>query len=303
MGNHLHLDVAITGATGLLGRPLVTSLRASGHRVRVLVRRREDVGTDAVFWDPQRREIDAAALEGIDAVVHLAGENIGEGRWTDERKKLIVQSRVDGTRLIASTIAGLSKKPRVMISASAIGAYGNRGDEWLDESSHLGSGFLADVVHAWEIAAHAARDADIRVVHPRTGIVLSKEGGALAKLLLPFRMGAGGRMGNGQQFMSWVTLQDTIRAFEFALTSESLVGPVNVVAPNPVTNAEFSETLGSVMHRPSLIAAPAFALKLALGEMAQPLLLDGARIRPKQLLEAGFRFLHPTLEDALRAIL
>lgn len=303
MGNHLHLDVAITGATGLIGSALTAFLRGEGHRVRALVRDRARMGREDVFWDPSRGEIDAAALEGVDAVVHLAGEGIGEGRWTDARKERILKSRVDGTRLMASTLAKLQRKPSVLVSASALGVYGNAGDKWLDESSPHGRGFLVDVVEAWERGADAARDANIRVVHPRTGIVLARDGGALPKMVTPFKLGAGGRMGDGTQYMSWITLDDEVAAIVFAIRNDGMSGPVNLATPNPVTNKEFTDMLGKVLHRPSLVPAPAFALKLALGEMAEPLLLDSARLKPKKLIDAGFVFKHPTLEEALRATL
>lgn len=300
MGNHHPMDVAVTGASGLIGGALVNELKANGHRVRRLVRDRKVASSDAIYWDPSRNEIDLAALEGVHAVVHLAGESIADGRWTESRKLQILKSRVEGTHLIASSLAKLKVEPLVMVSASAIGAYGDRGDEWVDESSTLGDNFLAMVVKEWEGAAEPARIHGIRVVHPRTGIVLSKTGGALAKMVLPVRMGVGGRLGTGRQYMSWITLHDTVRALLFAITHETLSGPVNVVAPNPVTNAEFTDTLARALRRPSFMPAPSFALKLALGEMARELLLEGQRVAPAKLTSHNFEWAHPTLAEALR---
>ena len=300
MGNHHPMDVAVTGASGLIGGALVNELKSNGHRVRRLVRDRKVASSDAIYWDPSRNEIDLAALEGVNAVVHLAGESIADGRWTESRKLQILKSRVEGTHLIASSLAKLKVEPRVLVSASAIGAYGDRGDEWVDESSTLGDNFLAMVVKEWEGAAEPARIHGIRVVHPRTGIVLSKTGGALAKMMLPVRMGVGGRLGTGRQYMSWITLHDTVRALLFAITHETLSGPVNVVAPNPVTNAEFTDTLARALRRPSFMPAPSFALKLALGEMAQELLLEGQRVAPAKLTSHNFEWAHPTFAEALR---
>lgn len=297
------LRIAVTGSTGLIGTALVRALRADGHRVLRLVRSRPAPGADEVYWSPSGGEIDAAALEGTDAAVHLAGENVGQPPWTEERKRRIRDSRVQGTGLLARTLAGLAAKPRVLVSASAIGYYGDRGDEVLDETAAPGSGFLAEVCRAWEAAADPARAAGIRVVHPRIGVVLSGEGGALEKMLTPFKLGVGGKMGSGRQWMSWVALHDVVEAIRFALRTDTLSGPANVASPNPATNAEFTEALGRVLGRPTFFAVPKFALKLALGQMADEALLASQRAVPEKLRAAGFVFEYPDLEGALRVAL
>jgi uncharacterized protein (TIGR01777 family) len=294
------LTVAITGASGLIGSALVTRLRQRGHTVRRLVRRTPDVNAGDVQWDPQRGQLDPAALTGVQAVVHLAGEPIAQ-RWTAARKEAIRTSRVQGTDLLARTLASMPQPPAALLSGSAIGYYGNRGDEPLDEGSRAGTDFLAGVTQDWERATTPAARAGVRVVLLRTGIVLAKEGGALAKLLLPFRMGMGGPIGNGRQWMSWIALEDHLRAIEFALHSASLRGPVNLVAPNPMTNAEFASVLGRVLARPAFLPVPRFALELLYGEMADATILAGQRVTPAALTGAGFSFALPTLEQALRA--
>lgn len=289
--------IAISGASGLIGSALAASLAGQGHTVLRLVRRRHDAG---VFWNPEAGEIDAASLEGVDAVVHLAGAPIAE-RWTSAQKRLIRDSRVLGTRLVASTLAGLRKKPEVMISGSAIGIYGSRrGDEVLDEGSSTGGDFLADVSREWEAAAAPAGEGGIRLVHSRTGLVLAPSGGVLGKMLLPFRMGAGGRVASGRQWFSWIALDDAVQALTFMMEAESLRGPVNMVAPNPVTNAEFTTVLGRVLGRPTVATVPAIAIKLAFGEMGEHTVLASQRVMPQRLLEAGYRFRHPHAEEALR---
>ncbi len=292
------LHVAVTGASGLVGRHLCAFLSTGGHRVTRLVRRRP-AGPDEIEWEPAAGRADLAALDGVDAVVHLGGANIGEGRFTEARKALIRDSRVDGTRVLALGLARLARPPGVVVSASAVGYYGNRGDTPLDEASAPGEGFLPEVCRAWEAAVGpiAARS---RVVLARLGIVLSPAGGALARLLMPFRLGAGGRVGSGRQFMSWIGLEDAIGAIHFALGAGALAGPVNVVAPAPVTNAEFARTLARVLGRPALLPLPERAVRLAFGEMGEALLLASQRVRPRRLEEAGFRFRHRGLEDALR---
>lgn len=297
------LRVAVTGSTGLIGTPLVRALRADGHTVLRLVRSRPVSGGDEVYWNPALGEIDTAALEGVDAVVHLAGENVGQPPWTEERKRRIRDSRVQGTTLIARTLAGLSPKPRVLVSASATGWYGDRGDEVLTEASGPGTGFLAEVCQAWESSADPARDAGIRVVHPRIGLVLTKQGGVLERLLTPFRLGVGGKLGSGRQWMSWVALHDVLEAIRFALRADSLSGPANLTSPAPVTNDEFTRTLGHVLGRPTVLGVPEFALKLALGQMADEALLASQRAVPDRLREAGFVFQYPDLEGALRVAL
>jgi uncharacterized protein (TIGR01777 family) len=291
--------VAITGATGLIGGALVARLRGSGVRVRRLVRGARPDALDDIVWDPMRGVLSPRDLEGADAVIHLAGEPLAH-RWTGARKRAIRESRVRGTELIARTVAALDRKPRVLLNGSAVGYYGDRGDELLDEESAPGTDFLAHVAREWEAATVAAADAGVRVVLLRTGIVLNPKGGALARLLPPFRLGVGGPIGSGRQWMSWISLDDHLRAMEYALASAELHGPANLVAPHPVTNAEFATTLGRVLARPAIVPVPSFALELVYGEMARATILAGQRALPKALLRAGFEFAHPTLEEALR---
>jgi uncharacterized protein (TIGR01777 family) len=291
--------VAITGATGLIGGALVSRLRESGMRVRRLVRRARPDEQDDIVWDPMRGMLAPQDLEGADAVIHLAGEPLAH-RWTDARKSAIRESRVRGTELIARTIAALDRKPRVLLSGSAVGYYGDRGDEVLDEESTPGTDFLARVAREWEAATVVAADAGVRVVLLRTGIVLNPNGGALGRLLPPFRLGVGGPIGSGRQWMSWISLDDHLRAMEYAIASGELHGPANLVAPHPVTNAEFATTLGRVLARPAIVPVPSFALELVYGEMARATILAGQHVLPKALLRAGFEFAHPTLEQALR---
>ncbi|MDE0214931.1 MAG: TIGR01777 family oxidoreductase, partial [Deltaproteobacteria bacterium] len=271
------------------------------HEVVRLGRSAPEAGD--VRWDPEGGLLDAGALEGVDGVVHLAGENIATGRWTAEKKRRIRESRVRGTRLLAETLAGLERSPRVLVSASAIGFYGDRGDEELSETSPAGAGFLPDVCREWEVATEAAQGKDIRVVHARLGVVLSTGGGALAKMLTPFKLGAGGIIGNGRQYMSWITLDDTVAALGHLLATDSVAGPVNVVAPGAVTNHEFTKTLGRVLRRPTLFPMPAFAARLAFGEMADALLLASTRVKPAALLESGYAFRHDSLEEGLRHVI
>ncbi|HEU0051805.1 MAG TPA: TIGR01777 family oxidoreductase, partial [Longimicrobium sp.] len=296
------LRVAVSGASGLIGHALVPRLRADGHTVLRLVRRAPRA-PDEVGWDPERGTLDAAALDGVDGVVHLAGENVAEGRWTEARKRRIRASRVESTRLLATAIAGLPRKPSVLVSASAIGIYGDRGDERLDEMSAPGSDFLAGVVREWEAAAAPAAEAGIRVACLRFGVVLAANGGALAKMLPLFRLGAGGPMGSGGQWVSWISLDDVVELIVRALHDPALTGAVNAVA-GAVTNQQLADTLGRVLHRPALIPVPAFALRLALGgEMANGTVLASQRVEPRRLTQLGFAFHHPELEGALRAIL
>lgn len=291
----------MTGSSGLVGAALASSLTADGQAPRRLVRSRPAPG-DAL-WNPEAGSIDADALQGIRAVVHLAGESIAAGRWTGARKRRILESRAQPTRLLAQTLSRLAEPPEVMVSASAIGWYGDRGDERLTEESAGGTGFLAEVCREWEAACAPATERGIRVVNVRFGIVLAAAGGALARMLPLFRFGLGGRLGSGRQWWSWVSLDDVLGAIRHALVTPSLRGPVNVVAPEAVTNAEFTQVLGRVLRRPTLAPAPAFALRLALGEMAGPLLLASAHVAPEQLLATGYRFRHPQLERALRHLL
>ncbi len=294
--------VAVTGSSGLIGSALVRALRAEGHEVLRLVRREPRPGRGEVGWDPREERIDAAALSGVDAVVHLAGASVGE-RWTDERKRRIRESRVQGTSLLSRSLADLPEPPRVLVSVSAIGYYGDRGDEPLSEESDRGGGFLSGVAVEWEAAAEPAARAGVRVVTPRLGVVLSPDGGALQRMLPVFRLGLGGRLGDGGQWMSWVSLPDVIRAFSFLIGTPEVKGPVNVVAPEPVTNAEFTRTLGHALGRPTPLFVPKTALRLAFGEMADETLLASQRVVPARLVGAGFHFRHPHLEGALRAVL
>ena len=296
------MNVLLTGAGGLIGRALAASLTAEGHRVRALVRRAPRNEAEAA-WDPAAGTIDEAAGAGIDAVVHLAGESVGQGRWTPAKRRRIRDSRVLGTRLLAETIARATPSPRVLVCASAIGIYSNRGEETLGEGMPAGDGFLADVCREWEAAAEPAREAGIRVVHLRFGIVLDRHGGALEKMLVPFRLGLGGRLGPGTQWMSWITLDDVVRLAVHCLDTETISGPVNAVAPWPVTNTEFTRILGRVLARPAVLAIPAFALRLALGDPADELLLASTRALPHVALATGFSFAHPELEGALRHVL
>jgi uncharacterized protein len=299
------MQVAVTGASGFIGAALVPRLIAAGHSVVPLVRptSRATEGRRAIVWDPLMTDPDPAALDGIDAVVHLAGESIAGGRWTAARKQAIRDSRVLGTTRIASALARLPKRPRVLVCASAIGYYGDRGADLLDENASPGRGFLAEVCQAWEAAADPARQAGIRVVHLRFGIVLHPSGGALAKMLTPFRLGIGGRLGSGRQFMSWVTRSDLVGAIEHALIVESVSGAVNAVAPGAVTNAEWTRILGRALERPAVFPVPAAAIRLLFGEMGEELLLFSTRVLPARLKSTGFRFQHPELEGALRDLL
>jgi uncharacterized protein (TIGR01777 family) len=301
------MKVIVTGSTGLVGFALVRSLLADGDEVTRLVRGDAQgfraPGTAAVHWNPDSGAIDAKELEGHDAAVHLAGESIADGRWDDEKKRRILESRVKGTRLLAETLAGLERKPKVLVSASATGFYGYRGAEVLREESASGDDFLSEVCREWEKATLAASRAGIRVAHVRIGVVLSADGGALPKMLTPFKLGLGGRIGNGRQYMSWITLEDLVGVIKRALTDESLRGPVNAVAPNAVTNEEFTKAVGRALGRPTFLSMPAFAARLAFGEMADALLLSGSRVEPARLTEAGYEFKHPEIEGALRHVL
>ena len=296
------MRVVVTGATGLIGSALVPFLESEGDAT-VALRRGSGATSDTPSWDPATGELSAGAVDGIDAVVHMAGENIAAARWTEAQKARIRDSRVDGTERLSTALARLDQPPTTLIVASALGYYGDRGDERVRESSPPGTGFLADVCQAWEAAAAPARAIGIRVVHLRVGIVLTPAGGALGQMLLPFRMGVGGVIGSGQQYMSWVALDDVLASVRHALRIDDLAGPVNVVAPNPVRNAEFTKTLGRVLRRPTIFPLPAFAARLAFGEMADALLLASTNVAPVRLEETGFTFGYPTLEEALRRVL
>jgi len=314
------MQVAVTGSTGLIGRALVKRLEAEGHEALPVLRPANpgpqqpgdaaaqaeqpgDAAARVIAWDPAADRIDGQALEGLDAVVHLAGEPIAARRWSSAQKRRIADSRTRGTALLAGALARLDTPPSVLVSASAIGYYGDRGDERLDESSNVGSDFLARVCHDWESAADPAREAGIRVVHPRTGVVLSQSGGALAEMLPFFRLGIGGRVGSGRQWMSWITLHDEVEALLWLLSAD-VDGSVNLTAPDPVTNRELTAALGRALRRPTLLPVPKPALWARLGrELTEALLYSSARVAPALLARRGFRFAHPDIATALDAVL
>jgi len=294
------MKVLVTGSSGLIGSALVSHFAAHGDTVLRLVRSTQPNRTEEIVWDPASGKLDGDRLEGMDAVVHLAGENIGSGRWTAARKQRILESRIKGTRLLAGRLSSLRKPPDVMISASAVGIYGDRGNEILTEESGPGSGFLAEVVRQWEREATALSKGSVRLVLLRMGMILSSQGGALARMLPPFRFGVGGKLGNGKQYMSWIAIDDLLEVIRFAISNPSLHGAVNAVAPAPVTNQEFTRALGNVLKRPTLFSVPAFAVRFLFGEMGQELLLSSSRVIPERLLAAGFQFRFPEIETALR---
>jgi len=297
------MRVAVSGSTGFIGTLLVPSLAAAGHQITRLIRRPQRVAEPTLLWNPESSHWDVTPLQGIEAVIHLAGESIADGRWTRSRKDRIRESRARGTRILCEALARLPSPPQTFVSASAIGYYGDRGDEVLTEESGPGTGFLAEVCQGWEAATGPAIERGIRVVSLRIGVILSPEGGALAKMLPVFRLGLGGWLGSGRQYMSWVALDDVIRAIHHVLDAESLRGPVNVVSPHPVTNREFTKILGRTLGRPALMPVPAVALRLLLGELADEALLASARILPSKLSASGYPFALPDLEGALRRLL
>lgn len=297
------MKVLISGSTGLIGKNLASYLEYQGHEVYSLVRSESKLGPRKIFWQPNKGVLDASELEGCDVVVNLAGENIADRRWTSKQKTRILESRTKSTHLLASTLAQLQQKPNLFISASAIGYYADRPFETLYEHSFPVEGlFISDTCKAWEDAARPARDAGIRVVHPRIGIVLSKEGGALAKLLLPFSFGMGGDIGSGKQIMSWISIEDVIYALYFIMNHPEIEGPVNLTSPNPVSNSNFTSSLARVLGRPALAPLPSFLAKIIFGEMADALLLASAKVKPKVLEDAGYKFSYPTIEEALRSL-
>ncbi len=299
------MRIAVTGSTGLIGKALVSELRSAGHSVTRVVRASKAASQRErlIAWDPESGFIDAAALEGHSAIVHLAGEPIF-GVWTQAKKQAILDSRVRGTTLLARTIAALRQPPRILISASAVGYYGNRpANESIDEQASKGHGFLADVTEQWESATQLARAAGTRIVNTRFGLVLSPKGGALGVMVPIFQAGLGGKLGAGDQIWSWVTLPDVVGAIRHALAQETLSGPINIAAPGAVSNEEFTRALGQVLHRPTLFTVPAFVMRLVLREMADEMLLSGARIVPRKLLDTGYQFLNPELEPALQSLL
>ncbi|MBI2711029.1 MAG: TIGR01777 family protein [Actinobacteria bacterium] len=297
------MDVAVTGSHGLIGGALVRSLEGDGHQVRRLVR--ADPGPGEVRWDPRTCTIDSGGLDGVDAVVHLAGAGIATGRWTEQHKRQVRDSRTKGTALLAEALAGLERPPRVLVSGSAVGWYGDRGDEVLSETSPTGDGFLAEVCQAWEAAAGMAEQAGIRVCRIRTGIVLSREGGALAAQLLPYKLGLGGPAGDGHQWMSWITLADEVAAIRFLLEADGVSGPVNLTAPEPVRNRDFAKALGRALHRPAVLPIPKLAGRLpaGIGPLVENLLFVSQRVEPVVLQGAGYHFTHASLDAALAAAL
>ncbi len=301
------MKVAIAGSSGLIGSALVSSLTANGHQVAKLVRQQPELRQQPkqtngeLYWSPKAGELDASALVGCDALVNLCGESVAQ-RWTEEARKKIIESRLKSTKLLAETIASMDKPPAVFIQASAIGFYGDRGEEIVDETSKPGSGFLAELCQSWEAATSVCKD-KTRVVNLRIGLVLDKHGGALEKMLPPFLLGAGGILGSGKQYMSFIALPDLVELIQFLISNSEISGPVNAVAPNAVTNKEFTDTLGHELHRPTIFPVPSFGAKLLFGQMAEEMLLSGARVKPKKLLNAGFKFQYPQIDSAVSAAL
>jgi uncharacterized protein len=297
------MKILVSGASGLVGKALVSALRAEGHSVVRLVRPGSAASAGDVQWDPMAATMNVSTIEGAEAVVHLSGASIAQGRWTPARKAILRSSRIDTTRVLVDALGRMRQKPRVFICASAIGYYGNRGGEILTESSAIGTDFLALLVRDWEAEANRAEVNGIRTLLLRFGVILSAEGGALKQMLLPFKFGLGGRLGSGQQWMSWIALEDAVGIVRSAITDERLAGPLNVVAPNPLRNTDFTRIAAALLRRPAIFAAPAFALRVALGEMADALLLASQRVIPERLLATGHSFRFADCESALRAIL
>lgn len=293
-------QVAISGASGLVGSALSKALTADGATVLPISRSNRGHDSETIVWDPETGLINPDRLKSVDTVVHLAGESIASGRWNDKQKAKIRDSRVKGTASLVKSMAAISDRPKTFICASAIGYYGNRGDQKLTETSEPGTGFLPEVSLEWEAAADAAIELGMRVVKVRIGVVLSPDGGALQKMLLPFKLGMGGVVGSGKQYWSWIGLNDLVRVFQFCISDSEISGAINAVSPNPVTNREFTKTLGGVLRRPTIIPLPAFAARLALGEMANDLLLASARVLPERLQQMNFEFQQPSLEESIR---
>ena len=299
------MRILITGASGMVGTALSAQLSAQGHSISRLVRGKANASRGEAYWNPEGGSVDKTGLSALnpEVVVNLAGENIASGRWNEKRKRKIRDSRVNGTRALADCLAHLETKPKALICASASGFYGTRGDELLTEESSAGEGFLAEVCQEWEQACEPAAKAGIRTANLRLGMVMSPEGGGLKKLLLPFKLGLGGVIGSGRQYMPWITLDDVVGAFAFAIQNESLRGAINTVAPQPVTNKEFTKTLGKVLLRPTCLPLPASTARMLIGEMADELLLASTRMVPAKLQQAGFKFQYPELKDALKHLL
>ncbi|MGA8163974.1 MAG: TIGR01777 family oxidoreductase [Waddliaceae bacterium] len=297
------MKLLISGSSGLIGSELVPFLKERGHRVVRLVRLESQLSDDTLLWNPEHHELNPKDFEGFEVVIHLAGENIASGRWTLEKKKKIKDSRVMGTHMLCELFAHVENPPQLLISSSAIGYYGNRGNQLNDENSSPGKGFLAEVCAQWEAATEPASHKGIRVVTLRTGVVLSPKGGALGKMLLPFKLGLGGVIGSGQQYVSWISMDDYLGVILHIIGNNSIQGPVNAVAPTPVTNEELTKTLGKVLKRPTIFPLPTFAAKFLAGEMADEMLLSSTRVSPEKLIETGYTFLYPELERALRHLL
>ena len=297
------MKVLVSGASGLVGSALKNHLVSQGHEVVPLIRAKQSPGDGIPWWDPSTGRVELGSQGAFDAVVHLAGENIASGRWTSERMQRIRSSRVDGTHALCTALAGCKKLPNCLIAASAIGYYGNRGSDSLSESSGPGSGFLSDVVQEWEATTEVAADVGIRVVNLRIGVVLSTKGGALAKMLTPFKLGIGGVVGRGRQIMSWIDIEDLTRVVEFCLSNEQMEGAVNAVAPNPVSNREFTKALGCALHRPTTFPLPAFVVRILFGQMGDELLLRGSKVLPDALGKTQFSFKYPTLKSSLSHLL
>lgn len=301
------MNIVISGASGLIGTELVESLKKDGHHVLSLTRSKSS-SPDKIYWNIETGEIESDKLENIDALVHLAGENISgenpiQGRWTQERKEKILNSRVKGTTLLSDTISRLKNPPKVFVSASAIGYYGDRAEEKLDEKSNKGSGFLSDVCKAWETSADSARNKGIRVVHTRFGVVLSNKGGALKSMLLPYKMGVGGTIGNGKQYMSWIDISDVAGAIKHVINKSDIQGVVNVVAPKPITNSEYTKALGHVIHRPTIFPIPSIGINILFGEMGNELLLGSQKVYPEVLSNTGYKFMYPDITSSLEHVL